>query len=97
MNVEALNAQERERKNNLETQDRLSSLLIAVYRLPLKPRKLVLEQYETNYQNIITERMRDDLNFRPEPFIEQQDTQEADFERTQREERADQEANHPKD
>lgn len=97
MNVEALNAQERERKNHLETQDRLSSLLIAVYRLPLEPRTQLLEQYEKNYQNIKTERMRDDLNFHPEPFVEDQDTQKADFERTQYEERTSEQFDNPKE
>lgn len=55
--VNSLNERTRQEANRRETADRLSALLIAVYKLPLEPRKVVLEQYEHNLATIKTERL----------------------------------------
>lgn len=92
--VNELNAITRTRK---ELQDQLHSrfgaLLIAVYKLPLEQRIEVMTQYEKNYQTMLTEKgMEPDM-----PFIDPQDTQEADWNRTQSEERLSEQFDHPKD
>lgn len=50
--VNTLNERTRLEKIHKETGDRLAALLIAVYRIPLEQRTLVLEQYERNLKNI---------------------------------------------
>lgn len=54
--INTLNERTRQEALRKETGDRLAALLIAVYRLPLPERKIVLEQYERNLENIKTER-----------------------------------------
>lgn len=46
-----------ERTRHERTGDHLAALLIAVYRLPLESRKIVLEQYEKNLNNIARSKM----------------------------------------
>lgn len=102
--VNELNAITRTRKELQEQlHSRFGALLIAVYKLPLEYRIEVMEQYETNYQNMV--QMKELLQspvikkyMEPEKdFVEQQDTQEADWNRTQAEERLSDQFDHPKD
>lgn len=56
--VNQLNAETRLKANLEETGDRLAALLIAIYRLPLEQRKLVMEQYEHNHAEIVHNRQK---------------------------------------
>lgn len=50
--VNTLNERTRLLALHKQTGDRLVALLVAVYKLPLEQRKIVLEQYEENYERI---------------------------------------------
>jgi len=47
-----------ERTRNQRIRDDFGALLIAVYRLPLEQRKVVLEQFEMNRRTAIAERLK---------------------------------------
>lgn len=47
-----------ERTRNQRIRDDFGALLIAVYRLPLEQRKIVLEQFEKNRRTAIAERLK---------------------------------------
>lgn len=47
-----------ERTRNQRLHDDFGALLIAVYKLPLEQRKVVLEQYEKNRRTMIAERLK---------------------------------------
>lgn len=59
--VNTLNERTKLEAQNQETADRLTALLIAVYKLPLEQRKPVLEQYERNLETMKRERLAKDL------------------------------------
>jgi rubrerythrin len=59
--INTLNERTRQEAAIQETGDRLAALLIAVYRLPLEQRKVVLAQYERNLETMKRERLAKDL------------------------------------
>jgi len=55
-----------ERTRNQRIRDDFGALLIAVYRLPLEQRKVVLEQFEKNRRTAMAERLNQEDSFVPE-------------------------------
>lgn len=56
--INQLNAETRLKANIEDVGDRLAALLIAVYRLPIDQRKLVLTQMEHNYEEMVINRQK---------------------------------------
>lgn len=57
--VNELNERTRNQRMNQRIRDDFGALLIAVYRLPLEQRKIVLEQFEKNRRTAIAERIEE--------------------------------------
>jgi hypothetical protein len=65
--VNTLNAETRLKKQFSETNDRLSALLIAVYKLPLEQRTPLLELYNSELERIKADRIEDQLQADAKP------------------------------
>jgi len=80
-----------ERTRNEDTRHQLAALQIAVFSLPTEYRKKVLKYAARNYKRI-------SKGMEPQyEAIEYQDTQEADYERGERERRESEHYDHPKE